>query len=160
MKVEWPALIIIALARKLFASRGYNATSTEAVLDESKVSRGTLYHHFDSKEALFASVLEAVEVDITVATGRAWANTDDPVEALGAAFDGFLDMASESQVRQIVLTDAHSVLGWQKWREIEDRHVPKHRPQQPSDGVSGFREVRRLSTRVQHRPGLPSRTRL
>lgn len=25
-------------------------------------------------------------------------------------------------MRQIVLTDAHSVVGWQKWREIEERH--------------------------------------
>jgi AcrR family transcriptional regulator len=113
---------IVAVARRLFASRGYDGTSTEAVLEESKVSRGALYHHFETKEALFAAVLEEVEVDITAATGRARANTTDPVEALGAAFDSFLDMASESEVRQIVLTDAHSVVGWQKWREIEDRH--------------------------------------
>jgi AcrR family transcriptional regulator len=113
---------IIAVARRLFASRGYDGTSTEAVLEESQVSRGALYHHFETKEALFAAVLEEVEVDITAATGRARANTTDPVDALGAAFDSFLDMASESEVRQIVLTDAHSVLGWQKWREIEDRH--------------------------------------
>lgn len=113
---------IIAVARRLFAIRGYNGTSTEAVLGESKVSRGALYHHFETKEALFAAVLEEVEVDITAATGRARGNTTDPVEALGAAFDCFLDMASESEVRQIVLTDAHSVVGWQKWREIEDRH--------------------------------------
>jgi AcrR family transcriptional regulator len=85
-------------------------------------SRGALYHHFETKEALFAAVLEEAEVDITAATGRARANTTDPVEALGVAFDSFLDMASENEVRQIVLTDAHSVLGWQQWREVEDRH--------------------------------------
>jgi AcrR family transcriptional regulator len=113
---------IIAVARRLFASRGYDGTSTEAVLQASKISRGALYHHFETKEALFAAVLEQVEVDITAATGRARENTTDPVEALGAAFDRFLDMASESEVRQIVLTDAHSVVGWQQWREIEDRH--------------------------------------
>lgn len=113
---------IIAVARRLFATRGYNGTSTEVVLEESKVSRGALYHHFETKEALFAAVLEEVEADITAATGRARASTTGPVEALGAAFDSFLDMASENEVRQIVLTDAHSVVGWQKWREIEDRH--------------------------------------
>ena len=113
---------IIAVARRLFASRGYDGTSTEAVLQASKISRGALYHHFETKEALFAAVLEQVEVDITAATGRARENTTDPVEALGAAFDRFLDMASEIEVRQIVLTDAHSVVGWQQWREIEDRH--------------------------------------
>ena len=113
---------IIAVARRLFATRGYDGTSTEAVLEESQVSRGALYHHFETKGALFAAVLEAVEIDITAATGRTRANITDPVEALSAAFDSFLDMASETEVRQIVLTDAHSVLGWQKWREIEERH--------------------------------------
>ena len=113
---------IIAVARRLFATRGYDATSIEAVLEKSQVSRGALYHHFENKEALFAAVLEAVEVDITAATARARANATDPVEALGLAFDSFLDMASETEVRQIVLTDAHSVVGWQKWREIEERH--------------------------------------
>ncbi|HKW35247.1 MAG TPA: TetR/AcrR family transcriptional regulator [Candidatus Acidoferrum sp.] len=113
---------IIAVARGLFATRGYYGTSTEAILEKSQLSRGALYHHFETKEALFAEVLEAVEIDITAATGRARADTTDPVEALKAAFGCFLDMASESEVRQILLTDAHSVVGWQKWREIEDRH--------------------------------------
>src|SRR5215472_11351903 len=113
---------IIAVARGLFASRGYDGTSTEAVLEEAKVSRGALYYHFENKQALFAAVLEAVEVDITAATARARADVIDPVEALGRAFDNFLDLASEAEVRQIVLTDAHSVVGWQKWRDIEERH--------------------------------------
>ena len=121
-KAAFTKATIIAVARRLFATRGYDGTSTEAVLEESQVSRGALYHHFETKEALFAAVLEAVEVDITAATGRARAKTTDPVEALGAAFGSFLDMAFETEVRQIVLTDAHSVVGWQKWREIEERH--------------------------------------
>jgi len=113
---------IIAAARRLFSAHGYEGTSTEAVLEESNVSRGALYHHFENKEALFAAVLEAVEVDITAATARARANVTDPVEALRVAFNKFLELAREAEVRQIVLTDAHSVVGWQKWREIEERH--------------------------------------
>jgi AcrR family transcriptional regulator len=113
---------IVSTARRLFAVNGYEATSTEAVLAESQVSRGALYHHFANKEALFAAVLEAVEEDITTATARARVGAADPAEALRLAFDSFLDMACEPEVRQIVLTDAHSVLGWQKWREIEDRY--------------------------------------
>jgi AcrR family transcriptional regulator len=113
---------IVTTARRLFATNGYEGTSTEAVLAESQVSRGALYHHFANKEALFAAVLEAVEEDITVETARARGSTADPVEALRRAFGSFLGMASEAEVRQIVLTDAHSVLGWQKWREIEGRY--------------------------------------
>lgn len=112
---------IIAVARRLFATRGFAGTSTEAVLEESQISRGALYHHFENKEALFAAVMEAVEADITAATAPA-SGVSDPVEALRQAFNKFLDLACETEVRQIVLTDAHSVLGWQKWREIEDRY--------------------------------------
>jgi AcrR family transcriptional regulator len=113
---------IVATARRLFAASGYGGTSTEALLKEAAISRGALYHHFENKEALFAAVLEAVEVDIESATARASANIDDPAEALHAAFDAFLDLACDQEVRQIVLIDAHSVVGWQKWREIEERH--------------------------------------
>lgn len=113
---------IIAVARHLFATRGYAGTSTEAILEETQVSRGALYHHFENKEALFAAVMETVEVDITTASARAGANATDPVEALLRAFNAFLDQACETEVRQIVLMDAHSVLGWQKWREIEERY--------------------------------------
>jgi AcrR family transcriptional regulator len=113
---------IIAVARKLFATRGYDGTSIEAVLEESQVSRGALYYHFKNKEALFAAVLEAVEMDITAATARAGGNIGNPVEALQQAFNTFLDLACETEVRQIVLIDAHSVLGWQRWRETEERH--------------------------------------
>jgi AcrR family transcriptional regulator len=113
---------IIATARRLFAAAGYEGTSTETVLQESGVSRGALYHHFENKEALFAAVLDAVEADIATATARAAANIADPVEALRAAFDAFLGLACDPEVRQIVLIDAHSVVGWQKWREIDERH--------------------------------------
>jgi AcrR family transcriptional regulator len=113
---------IIAAARRLFAASGYDGTSTESVLEATKLSRGALYHHFENKEALFTAVLEAVEVDITARTARTPAGITDPVEALRVAFDSFLDQACEAEVRQIVLIDAHSVVGWQKWREIEGRH--------------------------------------
>ncbi len=113
---------IVAAGRRLFTASGYEGTSTETVLLESGVSRGALYHHFKNKEALFAAVLEAVEIDIAAATARAAADIKDPVESLHVAFDTFLDLACSPEVRQIVLIDAHSVVGWQKWREIDERH--------------------------------------
>jgi AcrR family transcriptional regulator len=113
---------IIAAARRLFAASGYDGTSTESVLEATKLSRGALYHHFENKEALFTAVLEAVEEDVTARTARIPAGVTDPVEALRAAFHSFLAQACEPEVRQIVLIDAHSVVGWQKWREIEERH--------------------------------------
>ncbi len=113
---------IIAVARRLFATDGYHATSTENVLAETGISRGALYHHFENKEALFAAVLEAVESDLVSGTTEAFTVSSDPVDALRGALIGFLRRASEPEIRSIVLRDAHSVVGWEKWRDIEERY--------------------------------------
>jgi AcrR family transcriptional regulator len=115
-------LRLVAVATALFSELGYEATSVEAVLRDSEVSRGALYHHFASKEALFEAVLEAVEVEIAAATTAASRGIVDPAEALRVGCETFLALAQTGKVRQIVLIDAPGVLGWQKWREIEARH--------------------------------------
>jgi AcrR family transcriptional regulator len=115
-------LRIIASATTLFSELGYEATSIEAVLRESGVSRGALYHHFDSKDALFEAVLEAIEADLAQAAIAASRDISDPAKALRAGCDVFLDLTQTRKVRQIVLVDAPAVLGWQKWREIEARY--------------------------------------
>ncbi len=115
-------LRIVATATTLFSELGYEATSIEAVLRESGVSRGALYHHFDSKDALFEAVLEAIEADLAQAAIAASRDIADPAKALRAGCDVFLDLTHTAKVRQIVLVDAPAVLGWQKWREIEARY--------------------------------------
>jgi AcrR family transcriptional regulator len=52
------------VATRLFAERGYDGTSIEAVLAEEGVSRGSLYHHFHGKDALFWAVLEGIAARI------------------------------------------------------------------------------------------------
>ena len=53
---------LVTVATELFAEHGYEHTSIEAVLEQTGVSRGSLYHHFASKQALFEAVVEKVEV--------------------------------------------------------------------------------------------------
>jgi AcrR family transcriptional regulator len=45
-------------ATALFAERGYAGTSLEDVASASQVTRGAVYHHFASKQALFEAVLQ------------------------------------------------------------------------------------------------------
>jgi AcrR family transcriptional regulator len=113
---------ILAVATRLFTKMGYEQTSIESLLDELNISRGALYHHFSSKEAIFEAVFEAVEADIAKAIIGATRGIADPAIALRTGCDAFLRMAGEEKVRQIALIDAPAALGWQKWREIEARH--------------------------------------
>jgi AcrR family transcriptional regulator len=114
---------IIETATRLFAEHGYAAVSIEAVLAACQISRGALYHHFQSKEALLEAVFEAVEIDVTNKVLSRAATSSGAIEAVRAGCDAFLDLTQDPVVRQIMLTDAPSVLGWEKWREIDERHA-------------------------------------
>jgi AcrR family transcriptional regulator len=51
---------ILDSAAKVFGRHGYRLTSMELVAQECGLTRQAVYHHFESKEALFRAVVEAV----------------------------------------------------------------------------------------------------
>jgi AcrR family transcriptional regulator len=115
---------LVVEATRLFAERGFEATSVEAVLDAAGVSRGSLYHHFKSKDALFEAVLDAEEARIGEATMLAALGAgDDPVAQLRAGALEWIRLAGDPVVQRIVLIDAPAVLGWERWREIEEQNA-------------------------------------
>jgi AcrR family transcriptional regulator len=114
---------LVTVATTLFAERGYESTSIEAVLQASGVSRGSLYHHFKGKDALFTAVLESLETDIGRRTVEAAAGAPGPAAALRAGCLAWVEMAADPVVQQILLIDAPSVLGWERWRDLEERHA-------------------------------------
>jgi AcrR family transcriptional regulator len=114
---------LLKVATELFAAEGYEATSIEAVLKASGVSRGALYHHFANKEAVFAAVLEMVEGRVAKEVAGAAAGATNPFDALRAGCTAWLELARDATVRQVVLVDAPSVIGWQAWRELDNRYA-------------------------------------
>ena len=50
---------VIRAAAEVFAERGYAAATIAEILDRAGVTKGALYFHFDSKEALARGVIEA-----------------------------------------------------------------------------------------------------
>ena len=114
---------LVAVATRLFAELGYDETSIEQVLHESEVSRGALYHHFGSKEALFEAVLEALEQDIGRRLRADMAKASDLLALIRAGCLGWIRMTGDPVVQQILLVDAPSVLGWQRWREMDEEHT-------------------------------------
>jgi AcrR family transcriptional regulator len=113
---------LLTVATALFAERGYEATSIEAVLQESGASRGSLYHHFNSKDVLFEAVLEALETDVGRRTMEAAAGAPSAAAALRAGCVEWVRIARDPVIQQILLIDAPSVLGWERWRALGERH--------------------------------------
>jgi AcrR family transcriptional regulator len=114
---------LIGVATGLFAANGYDRTAIPAVLDVAGVSRGALYHHFASKEALFEAVLQAVEAQATLKVTRAAGGATDPLDGLRRGCAAYLAMCRDPVVRQISLIDAPAVVGWERWREIDEQHA-------------------------------------
>ena len=50
---------IMRVAQQLFATKGFNGTSMNDIVKESGVSKGAIYNHFESKEFLFLTLLDA-----------------------------------------------------------------------------------------------------
>jgi len=113
---------LLSAARALFAQRGFAGVGTEEIVRAAGLTRGALYHHFESKEDLFRAVYERVEQELVgrIAT-RAMASKD-PLAALHAGARAFLDACDDPAVQQIALLDAPSVLGWEQWRELGLRY--------------------------------------
>ncbi|MCK2221593.1 TetR/AcrR family transcriptional regulator [Actinomadura sp. ATCC 31491] len=113
---------VLTIATRLFAERGYDDTPIEAVLQETGLSRGALYYHYAGKEALFEAVLEAQEAAVGVQITEAVGGVGDPAESLLTGVLAWIRLAADPVVRQIILIDAPAVLGWERWRALEERY--------------------------------------
>jgi AcrR family transcriptional regulator len=73
---------ILNTAAQLFATKGYTRTSMRDVAAASGILAGSLYHHFESKEAIAVELVEAYYADL-VATVQKFGSADaDPLTAL------------------------------------------------------------------------------
>ncbi|MCV7445610.1 TetR family transcriptional regulator [Mycobacterium paraense] len=115
---------LISAARKLWGQRGYADVGTPEIATTAGVTRGAMYHQFADKAALFAEVVEVVEQDVMarMAVLVAESGATTPAGAIRAAVDAWLDVSGDPEVRQLILLDAPSVLGWPAFRDVAQRY--------------------------------------
>lgn len=108
--------ILLKTARKLFTKKGYTGTSTEEIVQQSKVTRGALYYHYDDKADIFAAVFEDVRTD----SARFIREKMKAAENAGAdvwqqaivGCHAFIESALTPSMQRIVHTDGPAVLDW------------------------------------------------
>lgn len=92
---------LVAAARDLFAERGFAGAGREDIVERAGVTRGAMYHHFPSKEALFQAVYEQIEDELSAQIVVAALDAgDDPLVRLRAGALAFLDAAARPDVRR------------------------------------------------------------
>jgi len=76
---------LVGAALRLFAEKGYAATSIAEILRLAEVNSGSLYYFFPGKQDLLLAVLDAYRTGIgPMLLEPAWQGVDDPVERVFA----------------------------------------------------------------------------
>ena len=112
---------LVEVATELFTAQGYAGTSLDEIVAGARVTKGALYHHFSGKQALFEAVFVRVEDDASASISRAVRGTKDPWEKATAGLRAFLDVLQQPAYRRLVIQEGPAVLGYEKYREQEER---------------------------------------
>lgn len=100
---------LLKVARRIFVRHGFDGASIALVCREARVTHGALYHHFSSKEALFAGAILQVftevgeRVSAAVHAHRGW-------QQVQAACAAYLDACTDPEVQTFLFKDGPRVL--------------------------------------------------
>ena len=112
---------LVEVAEGLFTEHGYANTSLDSIVAGARVTKGALYHHFSGKQALFEAVFEGVEADASRTIHQAISSTRDPWQKALDGLGAFMTIVQEPRYRRIVIQEGPSVLGYERFREQEER---------------------------------------
>jgi AcrR family transcriptional regulator len=115
---------LVASARRLFAVQGYDATGTEQIVTDARVTRGALYHHFHDKADLFRAVMAeaAGSVAQRLIDEQLASEAPSPLAEIAGGISAFLDVCVDGDFQRIVLVDGPRVLGSDAWEELVEQY--------------------------------------
>ncbi len=109
---------LVKAARELFADQGFAATSRDEIATRAGVTRGALYHHFESKTAVFAAVVAELETELVERVVAAAAEGEDVRAQLHLGCRAYMDACADPTLAR-VLVDAPAVLGVAACRQLD-----------------------------------------
>ncbi len=112
---------LVEVAEGLFTEHGYANASLDSIVAGARVTKGALYHHFSGKQALFEAVFERVETDASHTIHQAIKGTRDPWQKALDGLGAFMTIVQEPRYRRIVIQEGPAVLGYERFREQEER---------------------------------------
>jgi len=113
---------IVTAARALFGGQGFHATTMEGIAEAIRMAKGAVYHHFGTKEAIFEAVFEDASADLVRQVRAAIRDEPDALKAMAIGTHAYFDACAQPGLAQIILRDGPAVLGWARWREIDERY--------------------------------------
>ena len=115
-------LKLLTAFRHSFLDRGYAATTMKHVLDQTGLSKGALYHHFESKEEIIEALFEHESRTTIEHVMASIDQTTSPLAQLRAACLAWTRAVRVPETSKIIFEIGPAALGARKAKAIEDRN--------------------------------------
>ncbi|WP_052215847.1 TetR/AcrR family transcriptional regulator [Sphingomonas sp. ERG5] len=113
---------ILATARALFSEQGFEAVSIDMIARDAGIAKGAVYHHFTSKRDLLDRLVDTMQAELATQLASELPGGPPTSRSLANSVGTYLQAAQRADRKRILLIDGPIVLGWQRWREIDDRY--------------------------------------
>ena len=117
-KYEDIQLGILKKAARLFATHGYERTSIGDLVRACDLSRGAIYHYFESKEAILFAMMDSLVRDLLETLTEAAAVEGEPVERLENIIVAFVESNARSPDEQTILLNDLGALSRAEQKQI------------------------------------------
>ena len=113
---------ILKAARAIFGDQGFGAATIDQIAAAAGVAKGAVYHHFPTKEAVFEAVFELASRELVAEVISASVGAPDALTGMAAGTRAYFAACSRGPMARIILRDGSAVLGWERWRKIDEHH--------------------------------------
>jgi AcrR family transcriptional regulator len=83
---------LVAAAQRLFAERGYRATTMEDIANAAGVTKPLLYQHFESKRALYLELVQQVSNDLLDALRSSQLHASGPRQMTESGYRAYFEL--------------------------------------------------------------------
>ena len=99
---------LLAVAKKIFAERGFQPTTMDDIAKEAGFTKPILYQFFQSKTELYREIVEDIATSMIHSLSKAVGNADTPRAKIEVAFRVYFDMVvSDTDAFRILFIHAH-----------------------------------------------------
>lgn len=103
----------------MFENNGYAATKLDDIASAADVTKGAIFHHFDSKKDLFTAIWvelqQEMDSDIRRAAAKTAAASKDPFAGMMAGTRVQVGYLKQKRFSRIVMIEGPTVLGMDEW---------------------------------------------
>lgn len=117
---------ILDVAERLFCTKGFDHTSTNDILREIGIARGTLYYHFKSKEDILDAMIDRITEQVTAKASRI--AMDESVPVLERITGTIMALNVDNETGHMIMEQVHRPQNALLHQKMQEKLLKKVNP--------------------------------